>query len=160
MSGPLNTRSRLTTPGQKAIRKMTPTFYQLLKPKQKVQLNRLQRVMREGSPKYHYDVPALAIGVDVAIDIERTFPRAKKYEPLDSALIINNGVSDISVTFNGPNGGLYLCPAGTIRRISREEIGGIWQLLVTAIAAILVDTVDIELWRAPEDADSLARMEL
>ena len=140
---------------------MTPILYQILKPSQKMSLNRLRRVMKEGSPKYHYDVLAIGAGGYDEIDIARTFPRAKKYEPLDSALIINNDVVDIELIFNGHGGDIYLVPAGTIRRISREEVSAIWQMRVTnldAINDITVNTIDIELWRAPEDSDSMARM--
>ena len=140
---------------------MGPSFYNLLKPSQKMGLNRLQRVMREGSPKYHYDVLAIAAGVYAEIDIERTFPRAKKYEPLDTALVINNDVVDIQLNFNGGAGDVYIIPAGTVRRISRDEVSAIWQMRVTnldAVNAVTVNTIDIELWRSPEDADSMARM--
>ena len=125
--------------------------------------------MREGSPKYHYDVPAInffVLGVDpgfIDMDIEGTFPRAKKYEPLDSCLVINNDVVDISLTFNGSGGDEFLIPADTIRRISREEVGAIWQMRTTNLAAatnVTLGTIAIELWRAPEDIDSIARGDL
>lgn len=142
---------------------MAPLFYNLLKGSQKMRLNRLRRVMIEGSPKYHYDLGVIAAGVYVEFDIQTQFPRARKYEPLDSCLVINNDAVDIGINFNGSGGDLYIIPAGTIRRISREEVGAIWHVRITnldAAAAVTVNMIDLELWRAPEDADSIARRNL
>ena len=139
---------------------MTPLFYNLLKGSQKMRLNRLRRVMVEGSPKYHYDLGVIAAGVYVEFDIQTQYPRSRKYEPLDSCLVINNDAVDIGINFNGHGGDLYIIPAGTIRRISREEIAAIWHVRITnldAVAAVTVNMIDLELWRAPEDADSIAR---
>jgi len=142
---------------------MTPMLYNLLKGNQKMQMNRLRRVMVEGSPKYHYDLGAIAAGAYVEFDIQTQFPRARKYEPLDSCLIINNDAVDIGINFNGSGGDLYLIPAGTIRRVSREEVGAILHVRITNLdgaAAVTVNMVDLEVWRAPEDADSIARRDL
>jgi len=143
---------------------MSPLFYNLLKGNQKMRLNRQRRVMREGSPKYHYDVPVIAADYAyVEFDIATYFPRAKKYEPLDSCLIINNDAVAIGLNFNGSGSDLYIVPAGTIRRISREEVAAIWQVRITNLDtanASVEHTIDIEFWRAPEDADSLARGEI
>lgn len=142
---------------------MTPLLYNLLKSPQKQQLNRLQRVMREGSPKYHYDLGVIAAGVYVEFNTQTQFPRSRKYEPLDSCLVINNDAVDIGLNFNGHGGDLYLIPAGTIRRISREEVAAIWHIRITnldAVTAVTVNMIDLEIWRAPEDADSIARSKL
>ena len=139
---------------------MTPRLYDLLKGTQKMQINRLRRVMVEGSPKYHYDLGVIAAGVYVEFKISQQFPRAQKYEPLDSCLIINNDAVDVGINFNGSGGDLYLIPAGTIRRVSREEVGAILHVRITnldAVAAVTVNMIDLEIWRAPEDADSIAR---
>ncbi|MAF42988.1 MAG: hypothetical protein CMI54_02290 [Parcubacteria group bacterium] len=129
---------------------------------QKQQLNRLKRTLLEGSPKYHYDVPVIAAGVSVGFDVFTQFPRAQKYEPLDSIIIINNDVVNISVELNGAGGDLLIVPAGTIREAGRSEIGAIRRILVTnddAVVAVVADMIDIELWRAPEDINSIARHE-
>lgn len=143
---------------------MTPKLYDLLKGTQKMQLNRLRRVMVEGSPKYHYDVPVIAADYAyVEFNTQTEYPRSRKYEPLDSCLVINNDAVMIGMRFNGSGSDLYLIPAGTIRRISREEVGAIWHVRIinhdTANATTL-HAIDIELWRAPEDADSIARRSL
>ena len=143
---------------------MVPLLYNLLKTPQKMQLNRLQRVMREGSPKYHYDVPVIAADYAyVEFDMQTQFPRSRKYEPLDSCLVINNDAVAIGINFNGHGGDLYLIPAGTIRRISREEMPAIWHVRITnhsGINATVAHAIDIEFWRSPEDADSMARRNL
>lgn len=130
---------------------------------QVMQLNRLKRTMKEGSPKYHFDVSALAAGAAEGFDIFTQFPRAQKYEPLDTILIINNDAVDISVQLNGAGGDLLLVPSGVIRKASRSEIGAIRRILITNLdgaAAITVNMIDIEIWRSPEDMDSLARAEI
>ena len=143
---------------------MTPTFYQLLKSQQKMKINRLSRVMREGSPKYHYDLLAIAAGAIVEFDIETTYPQAMKYAPLDTILIINNDAVDIGLNINGMGSNLYfIVPAGVIRRISREELAAVHHIRVTnldAVAAVTLNLIDFEIWRSPEDADSIARMGL
>ena len=100
---------------------MSPLFREIIPLHKRIQLDRLKRVMRQGSPKFHFDVTALAAGVYAEIDIARTYPAAKKYEPLDTALVINNDVVNIGLNFNGLAGGLYIIPAGAIRAISREH---------------------------------------
>jgi len=143
---------------------MTPTFYEMLSGIHKQQINRLKRVMREGSPKYHYDVGVMAAGVFVEYDIDTQFPRARKYAPLDTMLVINNDAVDIGVQINGTGSDLYfIVPAGVIRQISREEVAAVYQVRITNLdgaAATVVNLIDIEQWRSPEDADSIARREL
>jgi len=129
----------------------------------KVKLNRLKRTMLEGSPKYHYDVAAIVAGAVAFFDIPTQFPEARKYTPLDSCLIINNDAVNISVTFNGAAGFLAIVPAGVIRRISKEEVGAINSVTITnldALAAVTVNLIDLEIWKAAEDADSVARRSL
>ena len=141
-----------------------PTFYQLLSGIQKQKINRLSRVMREGSPKYRFTVTTgLAAGAWEGFDINRQFPRAAKYQPLDSCRVINNDAVDIAITFNGRADELYfIVPAGTIRRISREEVAAIWNVIITnldAAAVVVANMINCEFWRSPEDADSVARQD-
>jgi len=119
--------------------------------------------MQDGSPKYHFDVSALAATATEGFDIATQFPRARKYEPLDTILIINNDVVDISVLVNGAGGDLLIVPAGTIRRSTRDEVPAISRISVTNLdagVAVTVNLIDIEIWRSPEDADSLARRDV
>jgi len=131
---------------------------------QKMKIQRLKSVMRDGSPKYHYDLAVIAAGVFVDFDIAETYPRARKYEPLDTMVIINNDAVDIGININGMGSDLYfVIPAGVIRTIAREEVSAIWQVRITnldAVSAVTVNMIDIEFSRSPEDADSIARMGL
>ena len=139
---------------------MTPKFWDMLNPQKRTKLNRLKTTMLEGSPKYHYNVPALAAGVFVDFDIQTQFPQARKYEPLDNCVIINNDAVDITVQFNGAGGFDAVIPAGVIRTLSHEELGGIWYVRITnndAVAATIVNMIDLEFYKQPEDADSVAR---
>ena len=134
-------------------------MFGLLKNPKRTAQERLNRKMREGSPPYHYNVGTLGAGVSVDFDIATNWPEAKKYEPLDNCLIINDDVVSISVCFNGQYDVPYIVPSGSVRRISRGECGAIWQCRVTnlhAATAITANLIDLELRRAPEDADSLA----
>lgn len=142
---------------------MNFNVYRSLSGIQKMQINRLKRVMQDGSPKYHFDVSALAATATEGFDIATQFPRARKYEPLDTILIINNDVVDISVLVNGAGGDLLIVPAGTIRRSTRDEVPAISRISVTNLdagVAVTVNLIDIEIWRSPEDADSLARRDV
>ena len=128
-----------------------------------MQLDRLRRIMKEGSQKFHYDVPVLAAGVAVGFDIHTQFPRAQKYEPLDVIQIINNDVVNISVQLNGAGGDLLIVPSGTIRTATNDEIGAIQRILITnndAAAAVTAGLIDIDIWRAPETLNSIARSEI
>lgn len=142
---------------------MTPTIYQMLSGSTKMKLNRLRRVMIEGSPRYHYDVGALAAEAYVEFDIATHFPRAGKYQPLDTMVIINNDTTDIEVMINGVGGDRYIVTGGTIRTITREQTPAMWKVRITnldTVSAITVNMIDLDIWRAPEDADSIARRKL
>lgn len=135
------------------------TIWQELNNLQRIKLKRVQRVMREGSPKYHYDVAGgIAAGAYVDISIENTFPQAQKYAPLDSCLVINNDTVPISLTFNSRT--LIIIPAGVIRKLSQDEIPAFYGIRITnqdAANNTTANMIDIEFWRAPETADSAAR---
>ncbi|MAH49533.1 hypothetical protein CMI37_27170 [Candidatus Pacearchaeota archaeon] len=136
------------------------TVSKVLSDVQRIGLQRLRRTLKEGSPKYHWDVTALAAGASEGFDLNTQFPLSKKYSPLDTILVINNDGVDISVALNGAGGDLLIIPAGVIRQAGRDEIGAITRLLITNLdgaAAVTAGLIDIELWRSPEDVNSLAR---
>ena len=127
-----------------------------------MKLNRLQRTMVEGSPKYHYDLAAIAAGAVAYIDMATDYPLARKYQPLDTILIINNDAVDISLTFNSPASEPYIVPAGVIRRITKEEVGAIWNITVTnldAVNPVVVNMIDFEISKSPEEATDIMRRE-
>jgi len=118
--------------------------------------------MVEGSPKYHYDLAAIAAGAVAFIDMPTAYPLSRKYQPLDTILIINNDAVGISLQFNGAAGDLFIIPAGVIRTISREEVGAIWSITITnldAVLAVVVDTIDFEIWKSAEEATDILRRE-
>jgi len=91
-------------------------------------VSRLERIKREGSPDYHYNLPVTAPGAIVHIYLPTQFPLSRKYEPLDSMEIVNNSPANpINVTVNGGQGDAYYCPAGTIRTVHGKGIA-LWTL--------------------------------
>jgi len=137
-------------------------LFKLISPQARTKLNRLKRTLVEGSPKYHYDLAAIAAGAQAYIDLSTDYPLARKYQPLDTILIINNDAVGISLVFNSPASAPYIIPAGVIRTISRDEVGAIWNITVTnldALAAVVVNMIDFEIWKSPEEATDILRRE-
>ena len=137
---------------------MFNSIFNILSPQKRTQINRLKRVMLEGSPHYHYDVGVIAATASIDISISDTFPKAQKYAPLDTCRIINNGAVGISLTFNSRD--VYVIPAGVIQTITRDEIPAIYTVRIININALLATVaglIDIDFWKSPEDADSVAR---
>jgi len=94
-------------------------------------VSRLERIKREGSPWYPYQLPVTAPAAVVQINISQLFPDSRKYEPLDFVEIVNNGVATpITIILNGNAGDAFYIPAGTIRTISGQGIA-LWQLDIT-----------------------------
>jgi hypothetical protein len=124
---------------------------------------RAKTKMKNGSPIYHYDVPVIVAGARVEFTIDRQFPAAKKYEPLDTMTIINNDSVNITLNINGVGGTEILVPNGTIRQVTREELPAIWQVRITnndSVNATTLNMIDIEFQRAPETVDTIARGKL
>ena len=129
----------------------------LLNRSQRIKLNRIKRSMREGSPVYNYDLPALAALAAINNSIEVQFPAAKKYEPLNWVEIVNNDTVDIQITLNGTE--TFFIAAGSIREIKRS----IWLYRVTNLDVANPTTlgkIKLQFQRLPESMDSLARAEL
>lgn len=127
----------------------------------RTRLQRLKRVMREGSPRYPFTVSALAASSREEFDINTSYPQAKKYEPLDTMQVINEDTIDIGININGMGSGqYYVIPAGTIFPINPEDCGAIWQIRVTNLsttAALTAGKIKFFVWRSPETIDSIAR---
>ncbi len=91
-------------------------------------VSRLERIKREGSPDYHYNLPITAPAAIAHIYIPTQFPLSRKYEPLDSMEIVNNSVAEpINVVVNGNDA--YYCPAGTIRTVHGAGIA-LWTIAI------------------------------
>ena len=96
-------------------------------------VSRLERIKREGSPWYLYQLPVTAAGVTVILNMEAQFPASRKYAPLDFMEIVNNEVANpLNVVLNG--GDSFYCPAGTIRPVHGRGIA-LWQLGITNLGA-------------------------
>lgn len=137
-------------------------LFNLLSPQKKTQLNRLRRTLVEGSPKYHYDLAAIVAGAQAYIDMPTLYPLSRKYQPLDTILIINNDAVGISLVFNSPQEPPFIIPAGVIRTIGKDEVPAIWNITVTnldAAAAVTVNMIDFEIWKSPEEATDILRRE-
>lgn len=88
---------------------------------------REERIKREGSPYYPWNVPATAAAASSVINVGQQFPAARKYEPLDWLEIVNNEASnDLTLTINGNTS--FPIPAKTIRTIDNLAV---WHIQVT-----------------------------
>lgn len=101
----------------------------LMPPRKGISIDRLERIKREGSPPYVWQVPVTAAAGISVIYVPTQFPRSNKYAPLDSIEIVNNeATNDIRVTIN--NREVRSVPAGTIRHIHGDGIS-LWHIAVT-----------------------------
>lgn len=92
-------------------------------------IERHARIKREGSPPYVW-IPGViaAAGVEV-IGAREQFPESRKYEPLDSIIVVNNeAANDITLTLNGRDA-RYI-PAGTICHVHGRGVA-LWHIQIT-----------------------------
>ena len=127
---------------------------------QHVTLSRLERIKKEGSPAYNYDVAgSLAAGTYVEIDIASQFPQAKKYEPLTWLEIVNNDAIDIDVYINGSCGDIFLVPASSNRTIKARAIWQIRVLNKDAATATTANKIRLTLLKPPKTVDDWANQQ-
>lgn len=113
---------------------------------------RQERIKREGSPYYHWDVGALAAGVPAIITVSTAYPESKKYEPLDWLELVNNSAENITLTINGTD--TFFCVAGTIRTLDGVPLHQISILSDNNVAGgLIVGTLQ----RQPLTIDKWAR---
>ena len=95
--------------------------------------SRLERIKREGSPDYQYNLPVTAPAAVDQIHLPTQFSESRKYQPLDSMEIVNNEAANaINVVVNGQDN--FYCPAGTIRTVHGKGIA-LWQIHTTNLGA-------------------------
>ena len=87
---------------------------------------RQERIKREGSPYYTWQVPVTATTATSVIYVPSQFSDSRKYEPLDWIEIANNDTMDLTLSIN--NGDSFPVPAGVIRTINNIAL---WHVAVT-----------------------------
>ncbi len=117
---------------------------------------RQERIKKEGSEYFTWQVGVVAATVLSHIEIARQFPRAKKYEPLDWIEVVNNeSAINLTLTING--GETFPVPAGTIRTLDNKKL---WEISVTnnhAADSTTAGLVVVTLRRQPKTIDDWAR---
>lgn len=123
-----------------------PNLVDILKdfqPKRGITIERTERIKREGSQPYVWNVPALAAGATVTVYVPTQFPDSRKYHPLDSLEIVNNeAANSITVTINGLDG-RYI-PSGVMKTIHGTGVA-LWQVAVTNNGAVITTLGQIRL---------------
>lgn len=121
-----------------------------------VVLDRIDRIKREGSPRYVWQVPVTAAAARAVIEVNNHFPASRKYAPLDSLEIVNNeAANDLTLTINGGN--TYYCPAGTIRTVRGRGVA-LWHIAVTNNGAVnsTLGSIMVSLQKEPYTIDKWA----
>ena len=91
-----------------------------------IQASRLLRTLQDGSPNYLQTFGALVSGANEYVEVESTFPEARKYLPLMSLVVTNNSVCDVDLEINGKAAAPL--PAGVIWAQSDSPI---WSFRIT-----------------------------
>jgi len=128
-----------------------------IRPRRGVTIDRLERIKREGSPPYVWQVPATAAGATSVIYVPTQFPASRKYEPLDSIEIVNNeATNDLTIAINGKD--RRPIPAGTIRTIHGSGIA-LWHIAITndGAAVTTLNKITLTLQKEPMTIDKWAQ---
>lgn len=115
---------------------------------------RQERIKRDGSPYYTWQVPVTAASATSVIHVPTQFPLSRKYEPLDWLEISNNDTMDLTLAIN--NGDTFPIPAGTIRTIDGKSL---WHVAVTndGAANTTLGKIIVTMRRQPQTIDRWAR---
>lgn len=120
-----------------------------------LQTIREERIKREGSPYYTWQVPATAAGANSVIYVPSQFPESKKYHPLDWLEIVNNETTnDLTLTINGNDS--FKVPAKTIRTLDNFAL---LHIAVTNDGAVVttLGNIIVTLQRQPLTMDKWIR---
>jgi hypothetical protein len=114
-------------------------------------------VLRYGSPNFRHTFGAIAAGANEFVGIRETFPRSRKYEPLNTLVVTNTSGENVDLFINGTN--FMLIPAGVITSITDEAV---WTMEIqnndtTNVAA---GEIRANLSRPPLTADEFYRLGL
>jgi hypothetical protein len=103
--------------------------------------DRTERIKREGSPPYVWEVPVTAASAESVIYVRDQFAASRKYEPLDSIEVINNeSTNDLTLTING--GDTRKVPASSIRTVHGRGVA-LWHIGITNDGSVNTTLGDI-----------------
>lgn len=122
-----------------------------------VYLTRLDRIRKEGSPFYTWQMPVTAATLTSQIDVNTQFPLSRKYAPLDFLEIVNNDVVNLTLLINGAGGDALSVPAGTIRKVIKKAISWVGVRNDDAATATTLNLITVSLRREPLTVDDVAR---
>lgn len=116
---------------------------------------RRERIKREGSPPFTWQVPVIAASGSTAIHVSTEFPRSKKYAPLDKMIFTNSGIVDVMLYINEDDS--YFLPAGSITTVDQVGIHHIKVTNLNVISATVLNKIYAVLSRDSMTIDEYAR---
>jgi len=124
---------------------------------QQMQQARELSVLRYGSPNFRHTFGAIAAGANEFVGIRETFPRSRKYEPLNTLVVTNTSGENVELLINGTN--FMLIPAGVITSITDEAV---WTMEIqnNDSTNVLAGEIRANLSRPPLTADEFYRLGL
>jgi len=122
-----------------------------------MQQERELSVLRYGSPNFRHTFGAIAAGANEFVGIRETFPRSRKYEPLNTLVVTNTSGENVDLFINGTN--FMLIPAGVITSITDEAV---WTMEIqnNDSTNVLAGEIRANLSRPPLTADEFYRLGL
>ena len=123
-------------------------------------LQRRRRVERHGSPTKRWNMPATAPGARQVYEIDTATELAtsRRFAPLDCVEIVNSDAVDLLLTIDQI--ATYFIPAGSTRTVERRSWRSIWIENLDGATTSTLGAISIMVWRAPVDADEMARRRL
>jgi len=114
-------------------------------------------VLRYGSPNFRHTFGAIAAGANEFVGIRETFPKSRKYEPMNTLVLTNTSGEDVDLFINGTN--FMLIPAGVITSITDEAV---WTMEIqnNDSTNVLAGEIRANLSRPPLTADEFYRLGL
>ena len=118
---------------------------------------RQRTIVRHGSPRYQFQLAAIAAAGNYTFAPDIQWPASKKYSPLDVIEISNlDPTCDLNIILNGTSP--YIVPSSTTRIITDQALRQIRIENRHAVTATTINLVIISCERAPMTADMAARV--
>ena len=111
-------------------------------------------VLRDGSPNFFMNLGAIAAGAFQYVLIESQFPKARKYQPLNSITITNNSGENVDLQINGQD--YAALPAGVIWADTESPV---WPFKITNNDAtnVLAGEISVNLSSPPMSQSEYTR---